>query len=411
MPCVVESGLEAREADSFEYRRAALDRLRDRGLLSEREHRRKLARARSRLAELGARARGRGGGARAGRGGGRGRAAARGGRGARARALRRASTAGPPTVALVRGGGHPGPWRGVLCRVVAKAIVIQATGAGASRGKPRAGARAASHRHPEVGAARRRGGGPRALRAGARSVAAARSSASCLAPYTRYRPGAWLRGPRGARRRAGRARRRRAGPAAPAAPPRAASRFSLGATTPLSAALREALALARVLGAADAQHHLERHHGVPRRLAAERREARVVADLPLALVEARRAEVEDVALGRAQRQRRAGRRPRAGPGRAAAGRAPSSSSSRARCRCASRPCPAARRPRPWFALAARDAFERACSRDAFSALAAFERACCCSLARSPAQQCVRSRRSNSTDARRRARTITANFDK
>ena len=52
MPCVVESGLEAREADSFEYRRAALDRLRDRGLLSEREHRRKLARARSRLAEL-----------------------------------------------------------------------------------------------------------------------------------------------------------------------------------------------------------------------------------------------------------------------------------------------------------------------------------------------------------------------
>ena len=28
MPCVVESGLEAREADSFEYRRAALDRLR-----------------------------------------------------------------------------------------------------------------------------------------------------------------------------------------------------------------------------------------------------------------------------------------------------------------------------------------------------------------------------------------------
>ena len=51
MPCVVES-LEAREADSFEYRRAALDRLRDRGLLSEREHRRKLARARSRLAEL-----------------------------------------------------------------------------------------------------------------------------------------------------------------------------------------------------------------------------------------------------------------------------------------------------------------------------------------------------------------------
>ena len=29
--------LEAREADSFEYRRAALDRLRDRGLLSERE--------------------------------------------------------------------------------------------------------------------------------------------------------------------------------------------------------------------------------------------------------------------------------------------------------------------------------------------------------------------------------------
>ena len=46
MPCVVESGLEAREADSFEYRRAALDRLRDRGLLSEREHRRKLARAR-----------------------------------------------------------------------------------------------------------------------------------------------------------------------------------------------------------------------------------------------------------------------------------------------------------------------------------------------------------------------------
>ena len=29
MPCVVESGLEAREADSFEYRRAALDRLRD----------------------------------------------------------------------------------------------------------------------------------------------------------------------------------------------------------------------------------------------------------------------------------------------------------------------------------------------------------------------------------------------
>ena len=52
MPCVVESGLEVREADSFEYRRAALDRLRDRGLLSEREHRRKLARARSMDAHL-----------------------------------------------------------------------------------------------------------------------------------------------------------------------------------------------------------------------------------------------------------------------------------------------------------------------------------------------------------------------
>ena len=218
-------------------------------------------------------------------------------------------------------------------------------------------------------------------------------------------------GPRGGRRRAGRARgRRRAGRACPCGSRRAPRRASPWARRRRSRGAPRALALARVLGAADAQHHLERHLGVPRRLAAERREARVVADLPLALVEARRAEVGRRAWPRAATAA-PGRRPRAGPGRAAAGRAPSSSSSRARCRCASRPCPAARRPRPWFALAARDAFERACSRDAFSALAAFERACCCSLARSPAQQCVRSRRSNSTDARRRARTITANFDK
>ncbi|CAH0365189.1 unnamed protein product, partial [Pelagomonas calceolata] len=100
-----------------------------------------------------------------------------------------------------------------------------------------------------------------------------------------------------------------AAPAALALAAPAARRVALllGRDDAALAALREALALARVLGAADAQHHLERHLGVPRRLAAERREARVVADLPLALVEARRAEVEDVALGRAQRQRRGGR--------------------------------------------------------------------------------------------------------
>ena len=121
---------------------------------------------------------------------------------------------------------------------------------------------------------------------------------------------------------------RREGVAAPAALALAAPAarrvaLLLGRDDAALAALREALALARVLGAADAQHHLERHLGVPRRLAAERREARVVADLPLALVEARRAEVEDVALGRAQRTAaRGGGRARAPVGPPPGGRLP-----------------------------------------------------------------------------------------
>ena len=179
MPCVVESGLEAREADSFEYRRAALDRLRDRGLLSEREHRRKLARARSRLAELErARAAEEAARARAAE------AAAAERRGAadaeRARERLRSASYGVDhlpslwfaAVVIQK------TWRGVLCRVVAKAIVIQKYWRGCFTRKTarrqRVAAQAIVIQKYWRGAATRRRP-RRALRAGARSVAAARS--------------------------------------------------------------------------------------------------------------------------------------------------------------------------------------------------------------------------------------------
>ena len=179
MPCVVESGLEAREADSFEYRRAALDRLRDRGLLSEREHRRKLARARSRLAELErARARPR----------------RRRARGPRRRPRPAAARGGPERARERLRGASYGvdhlpslwfaavviqkTWRGVLCRVVAKAIVIQKYWRGCFTRKTarrqRVAAQAIVIQKYWRGAATRRRP-RRALRAGARSVAAARS--------------------------------------------------------------------------------------------------------------------------------------------------------------------------------------------------------------------------------------------
>ena len=413
MPCVVESGLEAREADSFEYRRAALDRLRDRGLLSEREHRRWRARARASRSSRRARA---------------AEEAARAG--PRRRPRRRRAADAERARERLRGAScsvdhlpSPGSrrWssrrraRRPLPHLVAKAIVIQKYWRGCFTRKTARRRRVAAQAIViQAGAARRRGGGRAAPSAPARGPSRRRgASGPRLLSRDAYRFTALGEVvARGGRRRAGRARGRAAAPAAACAPQLPAAR---GRASPW--ARRRRLAGAP-------------RGGLRSRASSARRMPSTILNgilgfrgalQPSAARRRRRGSSAGACRGPSRRGRRRRAWPRAAT--AAPGRRPRGPRSGRRragaflfvfagaCRCAGRPCPAARRPRPWFALAARDAFERACSRDAFSALAAFERACCCSLARSPAQQCVRLGRSNSMDARRRARTITANGDK